>query len=365
MASNKNQHFVPRCYLRPFASEANRKNINLYNIDRDIAILNAPIKSQCSRDYFYGKSQLLENAIQAVEGGYATALREILSYNKPISSSSRVVIPRFWLLQHSRTEAASQRTAQMSEEADKLIQHAQESFKLEIKQAVQIALRAYAENLDVLDDLKIVLAKNRSSIPFITSDDPAVLINRWHQGNPLLRGMGFGMQSAGLICALPLSPTVYCILYDGDVYSIAHSNNWFEIRSDSDVTSLNNLQYLNCAANLYFHDKEASGLFNGLRSFNHQNRPPCRHRIHYAIKSESNDDGVVYKVVDKEAIPDHSEALIHMETVRLSPATWPSFVRWRSKGTYCSNGSRSGHLRISHAVSRDLAPPYFKCRTGH
>ena len=366
MASNKNQHFVPRCYLRPFTADPDQKTINLYNLDRSALIYGAPIKSQCSRDYFYGSDSRLEAAIQAVEGGYASELPDLLKYGKSISARARVILPRFWLLQHTRTEAASQRTVAMSAEADALIKNdGGESFKVEIKQAVLLALGAYAENLGALDDLKIVLARNRTSIPFVTSDDPAIMVNRWLQNNRLVMGPGYGIHAAGLVCVLPISPSVCCIFYDGDIYNIPHSQNWIDIRSSGDVDSLNNLQYLNCAANLYFHDHASSGLFEDLRKANQDNRTEARHRVHYAIKSNTENGVSTYLVVDKDAIPDHKEALIHMETIRISPDTWPSFLRWRPSGSYFSNDTGVGHIRRSHAHSRLSDRPYSKRRTGH
>jgi len=366
MASNKNQHFVPRCYLRPFTSDANQKTINLYNIDRLSSIYGAPIKSQCSRDYFYGSDDRLEKAIQAVEGGYAGELPELLQYRTPIGPKARVILPRFWFLQHTRTEAASQRLVSMSIDADSLIGHESESFKVEIKQAVLFALRAYAESIDALDDLKIVLVKNCTSTPFITSDDPAIIVNRWLHNNKLVMGPGYGVAAAGLICILPLSPTVCCVMYDGDIYSIQNSDNWIEARSTEDVDSINNMQYLNCAANLYFHDKNDSSLFRLLRERTHAIRPEARHRLHYAIKSKSENGQSTYVVVDKASVPDHTEALIHMETIRISPKQWPHFLKWRPSGFYYSNDTGVGHVRRSHALSRlPNGRPYSKRRTGH
>ena len=365
MASNKNQHFVPRCYLRPFSSDSARKTINLYNIDRSSLIYGAPIKSQCSRDYFYGSDPRLESAIQAVEGGYAAVLPSALEYNKPVDARARVVLPRFWFLQHTRTEAASQRMVAMSAEADSLIDHEDQYFKVEIKQAVKIALGAYAEMLDALDDLKIVLARNRTQTPFITSDDPAIMVNRWLHNNRLVMGPGYGMGAAGLICILPLSPNVCCIFYDDGIYSIPNSHSWIDIRSSDDIDSINNMQYLNCAANLYFHDSKFSELFDSLRSTNHDSRPEARHRVHYAVKSKSENGVSTYSVVDKSAIPEHTEALIHMETIRISPEKWPNFLKWRPNGSYFSNDTGVGHIRQRHAPSRLGDRPYTKRRTGH
>lgn len=364
MASNKNQHFVPRCYLRPFTSDPDQKTVNLYNIDRSALIHGAPIKSQCSRDYFYGSDPRLERAIQAVQGSYAGELPGLLTYKNPVSARARVVLPRFWFLQHTRTEAASQRTVQMSADADALIHHDNESFKIEIKQAVLLALKAYAESLDALDDLKIVLVQNRTETPFVTSDDPAIITNRWLQNNNLAIGPSYGIHAAGLVCFLPLSPLVCCVLYDGDIYNIPHSNNWIDVRSADDVDAVNSLQYLNCAANLYFHRPEMFEVLTALRTANHINRPATRHRLHYAIKSRSENGVSTYEVVDRNSIPEHTEALIHMETVRISLEKWPSFLKWRPSGSYFSNETAVGHIRRAHARARFGDHPYSRRRTG-
>ena len=52
MADNKNQHYVPRVHLKPFTLDGEGLAINLLNIDRMKPISNAPVKNQCSGDYF-------------------------------------------------------------------------------------------------------------------------------------------------------------------------------------------------------------------------------------------------------------------------------------------------------------------------
>jgi len=95
MASNKNQHFVPRCYLRPFTHDGADSAINLYNIDRQKFIEMASVKHQCSGDYFYGSDPLLENAIQSTEGAYGTALREILKPDYKLTDEHRKLLKLF------------------------------------------------------------------------------------------------------------------------------------------------------------------------------------------------------------------------------------------------------------------------------
>ena len=95
MATNKNQHFVPRCYLRPFTLNEENKAINLFNIYREKPIHLTPVKHQCSRDYFYGDNPKLENAIQFIEGSYATAINELLSWSETLAKEGRETQKKF------------------------------------------------------------------------------------------------------------------------------------------------------------------------------------------------------------------------------------------------------------------------------
>src|SRR4051812_994327 len=138
MASNKNQHFVPRCYLRPFTIDEADSAINLYNVDRRKFIERAPVKHQCSGAYFYGKDPLLEKAIQAIESKYGAALREILGPGYRLTDEHRYLLKLFWLLQHLRTEAASRRSVEMTELTQNVVGHNDPSFRIEIREAVQM-----------------------------------------------------------------------------------------------------------------------------------------------------------------------------------------------------------------------------------
>lgn len=113
MATNKNQHFVPRVHLRAFATPTTEDAIHLYNIDRDKVVLNAPLKHQCSRDYFYGRDARLDEAIQAVEREYGRVMRGLHDSQSSFSDEDRVSLIIFWYLQYLRTEAACRRSVEM------------------------------------------------------------------------------------------------------------------------------------------------------------------------------------------------------------------------------------------------------------
>lgn len=345
MASNKNQHFVPRCYLRPFTAESANVVINLYNIDRKRFIVGAPVKHQCSGDYFYGKDPHLEAAIQAVEGAYGNALREILSAGYRLRDEHRDLLRKFWLLQHLRTEQASQRSVEMAHATEAVAGVENSGFRFQIKEAVQMAMRIFAESMDIVDDLKVCLVRNRTSVPFVTCDDPAVLSNRWHQQRQRSSGLSFGLHSAGALFFLPLSPELLCLGYDGDVYSVPHNEGWVEARRESDVQAFNEHQFLNCRANIFVRDASHSEAVHSQFVRSETRRPPSRYRIHYAVLDRKEGEYSRYRVVDPKEAQEHEEAIIHSQVIHPVPSSWPRLLTWRPGGFVFTNGTGLGYVR--------------------
>ncbi|WP_312921255.1 DUF4238 domain-containing protein [Stutzerimonas nitrititolerans] len=362
MATNKNQHFVPRCYLRPFTSEEGNSAINLYNLDRSRFIERAPVKNQCSGDYFYGQDRKLEVAIQTVESAYAGILREILKPGCQLVKEYHDVLRIFWLFQNLRTEAASRRAVEMAGDTAEVMGEEGNNFRLNIKDAVQLAMSAFADSMNVVMDLKVCLIKNITNVPFVTSDDPAVLTNRWYLDSPKTRGMSFGMRDAGALLLLPLSPKIFCICYDSDVYSIASENGWLSVRNKSDIQALNEFQILYCRANLFLKDERYAGQLHEAVVKVKARRIENRHSVNYAV-FDGVEAGVHrrYKVVDKETFISYPDGLMHFQTVHPRPSTWPSFLRRKSKGVAYYNGTGVGYVRKAHVeVRSDL--PFAKIR---
>src|SRR4051794_15709468 len=65
----KNNHFVPRRYLRRFRSVSDRQ-VALYNIKSRRVIEVAAIGDQCYRDYFYTKNPAFEAAFTKLENAH-------------------------------------------------------------------------------------------------------------------------------------------------------------------------------------------------------------------------------------------------------------------------------------------------------
>lgn len=352
MATNKNQHFVPRCYLKAFTQEGENAAINLLNLDRERCILGAPVKNQCSGDYFYGQDVQLENAIQTVETEYAAAVVRIQKPGYCLTDNDRFVLRIFILFQYMRTEAASRRTVEMFGGMEMVMGQEMADFKPSIKEAVQTAMRIFATGMHLLDDLKVCLVCNKTSRAFVTSDNPAAMTNRWHMEDQRVQHKSPGLMSCGLAFFLPLTPRVMCVAYDGDVYSIPHKGGWVVLRKERDVIAFNEHQFLNAQANIYFREwEDGNWILNSFRTVANR-RLPCRHRINYAVLDRVDGSHKVYRTVNREEAGDHTEALIHSEMLMPSPSRWPSQLQWRLKGFVYTNGTGAGYIRAGQTHFR-------------
>lgn len=346
MATNKNQHFVPRCHLRPFTMDENGTSINVFNLDRRKLILNAPVKNQCSRDYFYGRDDRLETAIQSLESAYGAAVRSIRTPGYSFQEDHKTLLRRFWLFQYLRTEAASRRSVEMATELQNLAEISAQAFTLDISQAVQTAMRVFADEMEVIDGLKVCLVRNRTNLSFVTSDDPAVLANRWYLEDRRATGRSFGLQSSGTLALLPLTPKILCVAYDSDVYSIEHERGWAETKRENDVRAFNQHQLLNCFANVYLQDAAHSSELFAQYDAVATRRLPARHKLHVAICDRTEGEYTRYRVVtQEEALTVNDDTLLHSEALHYTPTLWPAIIRWRSPGSVFTNSTGVEYVR--------------------
>lgn len=364
VATNKNQHFVPRCYLKAFTQRGEGIAINLLNLDRQRVIPSAPVKNQCSGDYFYGQDHRLETAIQSVESSYAAAVARIHSPGHQLTDTDRSVLRSFMLFQHLRTEAASRRSIEMFAGMEHTIGTSLPGFKPSIKEAVQIAMRAFAEEMHLFEDLKVCLVRNRTSRPFVTSDDPAVVANRWHKEDPRVRHKSPGLMACGTSVFLPLSPRIMCVAYDGDVYSMSHQGGWTEVRRESDVNAFNELQFLNAWANVYFREWSDSDWARTCFLSVQGRRLDCRHRLTYAVLDGMDAKHKRYRIVDRADAEAHQEALVHTQVVSPTPSRWPAQLQWRAKGSVFTNGTGAGYIRAAQTQFRRTGG-YWRESSGH
>lgn len=335
------------------------KAINLFNLEIDREIQNAPVKGQCARSYFYGDDLRLERWLQQFEGEYASLVDAIGRADFRLDDASRGVLRRFWLLQHLRTETVSLRTVEMFAQLDEDVGSLPEEYRITIREATQDAIGVFIDDPDRMADLGVCLLRNRTGFPFVTSDNPAVMANRWHFSDKRRRLASPGLDSAGMIGFLPLSPDTLCILYDQSVYSIISTGGLANIDRVDDIEALNIHQVLNCNRNIYFREWSELGVLVGLVARHKADRPPARHLLHHAILDHEENGVQTYRRVSADEARGHQTSMIHYESVTPRPALWPRFLRWRSGGYVFDSGTGQGFARRAHR-DRDIA--YTKVR---
>lgn len=343
MASNKNQHYVPQCYLKNFSIDESRAAICLYNLDKKKLIKNAPIKNQCSKNYFYGEDLVLEKALQPVEGRFSEIVRNLENINHVLTDEDKIFLIEFWLLQRTRTEEFSKSTAESTEQDIKNLLFI--DVKIEVKEVVRKAIQSISKDRHLVHDLKLCILKNNTKTDFITSDHPAVLTNRWYFHNKKVQFRSFGLQSAGGLFILPLTPKTLMLAYDKDVYSVANTRGWVQLKNTNDVDAFNYLQLLNCRANIYIANPGSSQYLEKLYHKVEYQKSLQGHKTEFYISD--NSDG---KIRDENRI-DVSEIRVNQKFFKVSqpvyvaPPIWPRVINWKPNGFIMTNDTYDDFVR--------------------
>ena len=267
MPENKRQHYVPKFYMKNFAN--NHNNVSVYNINTKKIISNIPFDSQCYKDYFYGKDHVLENKFAKKEILWSNSFTRIID-NKVLSNEDIVQIKRFALYQRQRT--AGEAEYRRAERKELLIKLAKDnclkkgiSFDSTIEKECNdyayesispIESVAFADNQsNIIDDLECLIITYNTKNKLIFSDVPVISINQFYK-------CSIGYSCVGLIILFPISPNKLVVLYDSKMYSKYRGRLCINSTNESEVKTLNILQFLSAEKTIYAHDSEDFPFFN-------------------------------------------------------------------------------------------------------
>lgn len=260
MADNKKHHFVPQFYLRFFSKDG--KTVSVLNAKRGKVFHSAPLRSQCYRDYFYGKDGDHEKALSVFEGEAAQSLKKMIVNEAPPQENGRdyCCILLYIAIQANRT---GYRVDAINDMCDDLMKHLVKTehpeigdisnLRIEMKNASNTAVKHALSMHILLLDLRWLLLRAPAGQEFVTSDTPALFANPFLPDNHGASTTGF--PSKGLVIALPLTPTLALILFDSAVYRLhGYVDGASKIDVvEEDVFALNKLQCASCYDNVYFH----------------------------------------------------------------------------------------------------------------
>ena len=233
----KNNHFVPRSYLRRFCSGSDRQ-IALYNLKSGQTVEAAPIKSQCSRDYFYTKNPIFEEGFAKIEGEQERLLSQIIaSQSVPARGSvDRGLLSSGVMFQAGRTATTVANVDHMTNQFGKALLRLHftkedqtdlleylPKIDITITDAVMDAVREHLNMWPLIDDLDCTLFLNDTDEDFLTSDHPVALCNSLPVSHAFDRRTGFS--SRGLIIVYPISPRALLFLSDAEVYKVEKNSD--------------------------------------------------------------------------------------------------------------------------------------------
>jgi len=247
--------------MRNFGHVDSSALICLYNRRTGLYVPHAPSKSQACADYFYEKGGEIEKILADMENSVGPVITEILRAEAPPKwrSDDDITVLKFVVLQSKRTEFAKE---QMNESSKKVLGKINELFPGEFpnltekevdRTATARMLVSMSEmNYHAAVDLRCKLLRNKTGIPFITSDHPVVRYNQYFERHPSLSDSG--LICRGLQMFFPLNPQYLLVLFDSDVYKVGGRNfkvTCVDVTKD-DVEALNTLQVVNAGEHLYF-----------------------------------------------------------------------------------------------------------------
>ena len=261
----KNQHYVPKFYLRNFSDEG--RNISLYNFNNDRFIPTASIKNQACSNFFYGEDEIIEKYFSIIEGAASKHIKEILE-NKVLPKYHSK--PYFHLLMFMMTlglrtpKAIDDMNEHLNKSLELFAQYDKRlslfkdgEYRIELTDPVVSQIDLLEKNFHYVTDLRIKVIVNRTSLPFITSDSPIVKYNEYLEK----RGYKYGFEGyggMGLQIFLPISPTMMLMFYDGWTYKVSDKKvDFIETNSLNDVKCINLLQAIYSKNQLFF-DKSSS-----------------------------------------------------------------------------------------------------------
>jgi len=339
----KNQHYVPKCYLKRFST--NGSSISLFNISSSRFIDNAAISKQCSKGYFYGEDLNIEKGLGSLEKSYSKCIRALECGREDEFVKDIGVVRLFCLIQYYRTRVALNRSIEYLQNMEKLFGEddiyanvGKQSEKEIISNSI---INAYGSRATI-SDLDFVVVRNNCREDFISSDDPSVLINKYYSQK--FPEVSFGLASSGVVFVLPVTPRFSVIFYDSGVYRIdGRKGNFVDLERYADVVAMNMLQCLKAESNIYFRDKTNIGDIGDWFSEVEGHRVESWVNVNIGVE-DPNKPGV-FKVLKKDETASGKKFLYHFEDVRAQPVKWMSFLKYRLRPKTYFDGSAMGHVR--------------------
>jgi len=264
MTEKKNQHYIPKFYLRNFSYHANEKQIGLYNIFNSIFIRQAKLKTQGSKNFFYSKDGQVEDYLSVLEGNFAKIVKNIISNQRLPKklSDEHFELLSFIIFTDLRNPVRIESMKGMFSDMEKRLIELDENVnvekfvpKMSHKDTIEMSFSMIPDLILNIADLDYKLLINETKTPFISSDFPVVKYNQylelkeWQQSKT-------GFATVGLQIFIPLNHKLVILIFDSSIYKVGNrKQKCVPINQITSVNEINKLQFINCFETIYFDEK--------------------------------------------------------------------------------------------------------------
>jgi hypothetical protein len=295
----KNQHYIPKFYLRNFSFEANQKQIGVFNITNQIFIQRAKLKTQGSKNFFYGEDGKIEDSLSIIEGKLATAIKKIIHSEKLPQklSSEHFELMTFLTLTDFRNPVRIQSMTGMFDNMKKRLNELDPNFDTSKvlpdythEETVKQSLSFTREIIEITADLDYKLLINNTKTPFLTSDFPIIKYNqfleqrKWHNSKS-----GYGV--TGLQIFVPITPKHVILFFDSGIYKVGFKKRQtLELNNPKDIDEINVLNFINCFDTIFFNhevnEQYVRTLFTRSKKFKRANMSQAE--LSYLIENDED-----------------------------------------------------------------------------
>lgn len=266
MATKKQQHYVPKLYMKNFAND---KLFNLYHHESKKFLYNIPYSEQCKENYYYGIDLKWENKLGEVEAQYSKIIYKIKNDSSYFPNNEEInIIKEFIIFQKLRVKFKEKESKKMRWALKESIAKIVAIKKMNIVPTDEIlsklremnydtdTLEVIKTNLEIatdlpknIKDLKLCILNYSTVSKLISSDNPVIHYNKF-------RYCDVGLGLAGLLIIFPITPEKIIVIYDSKMYNLC--TKIYNINNEGEVKKLNAMQYIVSDRIIYFKNKDTS-----------------------------------------------------------------------------------------------------------
>jgi hypothetical protein len=302
--ATKNQHYVPKFYLRNFSYQQDEKQLGLFNLNNQFFIDQAPIKSQGSKKFFYGDDGIIENKLSKIEDNLARIIKYIINNKKlPKKATDEYFdLLAFIALTDLRNPVKIENTKEIFDEMkNRTLELYPNTDTKKIlpssthQEIIELSLSHLEYLLPYIIDLDFKLLINKTKSPFISSDFPLIKYNQfleWKKWKYSKTGFG----TVGLQLFIPLNSEVSIIFFDPAIYKVGDKKQKSHIiTNEQEIDSLNILQFLNCLETIYFDEKASENYIRSLysKSKKFKRANITQSELNFLIKENETKDEII------------------------------------------------------------------------